>query len=107
MCWFKPDPPAEIRSHWHGLFPGITTTDKMIDIIQECGYLVLGHFPLPDNFWWKGYYKALQDKIEELRQTYKDDTQAQNLLDSEQSQVDIYRRNMRYYGSAFFVMQKK
>ena len=55
----------------------------------------------------KGYYEALQDKIEELRERYKDDTQAQNLLNSEQSQVDIYRRNMRYYGSAFFVMQKK
>jgi len=107
MCWLKPDPPAEIRSHWHGLFPGITTTDKMIDIIQEYGYVVLGHFKLPDDFWWEGYYEALQNKIVELRERYRGDAQAQNILDSEQSQVDIYRRNMRYYGSAFFVMQKK
>jgi len=78
----------------------------MVDIIQECGYEVLGHFTLPDDFWWEGYYEALQNKIKLLRERYKDDAQAQNILDSEQSQVDIYKRNMRYYGSVFFVMQK-
>ena len=107
MCWLKPDPPAEISSYWHGLYPGITTADKMIDIIQEYGYVVLGHFKLPDDFWWEGYYEALQNKIVELRERYRGDAQAQNILDSEQSQVDIYHRNMHYYGSAFFVMQKK
>lgn len=107
MCWLKPDPPAEIRNHWHGLFPGITTTDKMIDIIQECGYVILGHFMLPDDFWWEGYYEALQERIDLLKERYKDDAQVQSILDSEQRQVNIYKRNMCYYGSAFFIMQRK
>ncbi|MFC2169857.1 class I SAM-dependent methyltransferase [Acidobacteriota bacterium] len=107
MTWLLPDPPQEINDYWKKFYPGISTGQKNLEVIQGCGYKVLGHFPLPEDAWWKEYYGPLQERIESLRRKYSDNPQAHTTLDNEQQEIDIYRKYSKWYGSVFYIMQKK
>lgn len=106
MTWLKPHPPKEIFDYWKKMYPGITTIPHNLEIIPPCGYKVLGHFPLPEEAWWEEYYHPLQERLNQLRAKYGDDPEALNILDSEQEEIDLYRKYSEWYGSVFYVMQK-
>jgi hypothetical protein len=88
-------------------YSGITTAEEIIKIISGCDYNLLGHFPLPEDAWWIEYYGPLEERIQMLRQKYKDDAQALNILNEEQREIEMYRKYSQWYGYIFFVMQKK
>lgn len=105
MTWLKSDPPNEIADYWKRMYPGITTIPKNLEIIPRCGYDVLGHFPLPEDAWWEEYYHPLEERINKLRVKYRNDPEALRILDSEQEEIDLYRKYSAWYGSVFYVMQ--
>jgi len=74
--------------------------------IPGCGYRLLDHFTLPEDTWWVEYYEPLQERIDQLRQTYRHNDEALAELANEQQEIDLYRKYQRWYGSAFFLMQK-
>jgi len=106
MAWLQPDPPQEIRDRWQASSPGIRTVPEYVAQVAACGYDPIGSFPLPEDFWWVEYYARLEARIQALRVQYTADPSCQRLLDREQQEVDLYKRNSRWYGSAFLVMQK-
>lgn len=106
MCWINPNPPEEIEKHWKKIYSGICTVEKNLDMIPRCGYEVIAHFPLPEDAWWKLYFGPIQDRIEVLRSRYKDNPEALRFLDKEQEDVDLHHRNLKWFGSAYFLMQK-
>ncbi len=107
MIWLHPDPPGEVIEYMNTLYPAIIDSAGNLDIIQRCGYQLVGHFALPQDGWWEGYYHPLEKRIAMLRETYKNDPPKLWVLDTEQEEIDIYRKYGHWYGSAFFVMQKK
>jgi hypothetical protein len=66
----------------------------------------MGHFILPEDAWWVGYYGPLEKRLQGLRKEYKDDPSALALLDAEQTEIDMYRNYSQWYGSVFFLMKK-
>ena len=82
---------------------GDLTTKR--DLIAKTGYELLGHFVVSKNEWWHDYYEPLEERIKELRVQYRDNEGALKVLDKEQQEVDMFKRNPR--GSVFFVMQKR
>ena len=102
----KSDPPNEIADYWKRMYPGITTIPKNLEIIPRCSYDVLGHFPLPENAWWEEYYHPLEERINQLRAKYKENPETLRTLNSEQEEIDLYRKYSAWYGSVFYVMQK-
>ena len=106
MTWLKPDPPKEIFDYWQKMYPGITTIPHNLEIIPQCGYDVLGHFPLPEDAWWEEYYHPLGNRLNQLREKYKDDPEALEILDTEQEEIDLFKKYSEWYGSVFFVMKK-
>ncbi len=107
MTWLKPDPPREIADYWKKMYPGITTIPHNLEVIPSCGYDVLGHFPLPEDAWWEEYYYPLQERINQLRSKYRDDRETLRILDSEHEEIDLYKKYSEWYGSVFYVMQKR
>lgn len=107
MAWLRPNPPQEIYDYWMTLYPGITSANENKKIISHCKYDLLGHFPLPDDAWWIEYYGPLEERIQMLMQKYQDDVQALKVLDDEQKEIEMYKKYSNWYGSIFFVMQKK
>lgn len=81
-------------------------TDKLKQI-PGCGYVPLGHFLLPEDVWCTEYYEPLEKRINELRTKYSDNPKALKILDKEQQEIDMFKKNPEKYGSVFFVMQKK
>lgn len=106
MTWLKPNPPKEIFDYWMKMYPGITTIPENLELIHPCGYKVLGHFPLPENAWWEEYYHPLEERINQLRAKYKENPETLRTLNSEQEEIDLYRKYSAWYGSVFYVMQK-
>ena len=106
MVWLRPDPPPELLTHWQQFYPGITTAPENLAAIPACGYTSRGHFTLPEEAWWLAYYAPLQERVRQLRHEYVADAEAQAVLDSQQREIDLFKKYSRWYGSAFFVMQK-
>ena len=106
MTWLKFDPPKEISDYWKKMYPGITTIPHNLEIIPQCGYDVLGHFPLPEEAWWEEYYHPLEERLKTLREKYQNDPEALKICDTEQEEIDLYRKYSEWYGSVFYVMQK-
>lgn len=107
MTWLRPNPPREILEYWKGIYPGIRTTQEYIRDIPRLGYGIIGHFELPENFWWVDYFGPLERRLIELREKYAADREALRTLDREQRSVDLHKRCSKWYGSAFFVMTKR
>lgn len=85
---------------------GIENMTKKLKQIPRCGYELLGHFTVTEETWWREYYEPLETRIPELRKKYSDDPEALAVLEKEQQEVDMFKRNPERFGSVFFVMQK-
>jgi SAM-dependent methyltransferase len=106
LTWFQPDPPAECREYFAGVFPAMVDIDTNLAIIKGCGYRVAGYFTLPDSAWWDSYYHPLEERMIVLRKQYAADVGRTEMIDSIQMEIDIYRKYSDYYGYAFFLMQR-
>ena len=107
MVWLESNPPKEIREYLEKMYSGITTIPDNLDIIKKCDYKILGYFPLPEDAWWEAYYHPLEKRVQILKEKYKNNQNALDVLDKEQKEIDLYLKYSKWYGSAFFVMQKK
>lgn len=106
MCWLKPNPPVEIRKYWVRIYPRIKTIEENMKIIPTCGYKYIAHFPLPDEVWWEDYYNPLENKIQTLKDNYQNDSHIITRLKEKQKEIDLYKKYSKWYGSAYFIMQK-
>lgn len=75
--------------------------------ISRCGYHLIGDFTLPGDTWWKDYYNPLEKYITEIRAKYRDDPTVLSACDTEQQEIDMFKKDISQYGSVFFVMQKR
>jgi len=107
MVWLRPNPPKAVHDYWTRFYAGITTVPDNIERVPGCGYDIIGYFALPENALWREYYGPLQKHVKELRMKYADDPGSLAMLDREQREIDLYKQSQRWYGSAFFVMQKR
>ena len=85
---------------------GIDNLPKKLKQIPSCGYELIGDFAVTEDTWWCEYYEPLEKRIQELRVKYSDDPEALAVLDKEQREVEMFKRDPETYGSVFFVMQK-
>jgi len=106
-AWLQPDPPRAIIDRWRPVFPEISTVPEYAEQLPRYGYGLIGHFALPEDFWWLNYYALVEERIRKMRQRYAGDRAIQAVLDREQHEVDLYYEHRRWYGSAFLVMQKR
>jgi len=106
MVWLRPDPPQEIGDYWRECYPGIKTVAGNLEQIYGSGYDLIGYFALPEDAWWREYYSPLQKQIKGLRIKYADNAEALAVIDTEQREIDMYKKYNQWYGSAFFAMQK-
>ena len=75
--------------------------------ITGCGYELLGYFTLTEDTWWAEYYAPLEKRINEIRAEHADEHKALMVLDNDQREIDMFKKNPGRYCSAFFIMQKR
>jgi len=106
ITWLNPHPPDEIRRFWDQGYPSMRDTAGNLAIIEDTGYLSVGHFTLPVSSWWIHYYHPLEERLEDLRRAYARDAEALKILDEEQREIDLFRKYADYYGYVFYLMRK-
>jgi SAM-dependent methyltransferase len=106
IVWFEKEPPREVSEYWANEVPDMKYFEDNFPVIARAGYSVVGYFPLPSESWWSDYYHPLEKKLAEMRTTYRDDTEAQGLLDSFQTEMEMHRKYSPYFGYGFYVMRR-
>lgn len=104
--WLRPDPSPEIATCWQLAYPGMQTVPEHVASVPGLGYDLIAQFSLPEDFWWTEYFAPLEVRIRRLQRKHAGDAAALAALEREQRVVDLYKKHARWYGSAFFVMQR-
>lgn len=105
ISWLKPNPPEPPRHFWGEAYPSMGTIEQNLAHLAAAGYRSLGHFTLPENDWWDNYYHPMVARIEALREKYLDSPEAQQVLDREYAEIELYRHYSDWYGYVFYVGQ--
>ena len=104
-CWRKARPPAECVAFWDASYPAIRDTATLLEAAEGCGYEIVGHFPLPASAWWDDYYRPLQANVNAFRERHRDASDAQELADGVQHEIDIWHACSEFYGYEFLVLK--
>ena len=107
VCWRKPNRPAECAAFWQQEYPAIRDAPSLLEAIDACGYETVGHFPLPPSAWWDDYYRPLQQNVAAFRRRYRDLSEAQELADQSQREIDVWRAYSGFYSYDFFVLRAR
>jgi ubiquinone/menaquinone biosynthesis C-methylase UbiE len=105
ITWLKPNPPQELQQFWDEGYPAMQDIAGNIKIIQNQRYKIIDYFVLPDLAWWNQYYEPLEEKLQVLEKHYQDDTEALEVINMEQWEINLYRQYSEYYGYVFYIMQ--
>jgi SAM-dependent methyltransferase len=106
-CWTRPDAPRECIDFWLREYPAIRDAPALLRAIHDCDYDVVGHFTLPASSWWDDYYRPLQQHVIEFRDRHRREPDAQEMADSVQHEIDVWRAYSEYYSYEFFVIRKR
>jgi len=106
LSWFRPDPPGECQQFFANEYHAMADIDTNVATIEKCGYETLGRFALPESAWWVPYYQPLERRLESLRDKYATDPQRIKLIESVQTEIEVYRKYSAYYGYVFYLMQR-
>ena len=74
-------------------------------LIIENGYKLIEDFPLPEDAWWKLFYKPLAEKIIKLRAKFSDSVSA-SIFEKAETEINMIKKNLQNYDSIFYIMQK-
>jgi len=107
MTWLKDNPPKELIDYWNRVYPSITTIDENLRRIKRGGYDIIGYFPLPDDAWFDFYYSPLEKRLKYLKIKFKNNPKAMQMIKDEELEINLFRKYNSWYGSVFYVMQKK
>ena len=102
VSWLK-SPPKEAYDFWLSEYPGMQSVETNISLLKSLGYRLIGNFTLPETSWWREYYTPLAERISFLRRVNKDNSIAQEIYDSMEKEIDIYRRYSDAYGYVFYI----
>jgi ubiquinone/menaquinone biosynthesis C-methylase UbiE len=107
LTWLKDNPPKEIFDYFERVYPAITTIEKNLELIKKCTYNITGYFSLLEDAWWDFYYTPLEKRLKKLQVKYKDNPEALEMIQEEHKEINMFRKYNEWYGSVFYVMQKK
>lgn len=106
LVWFRRDPPHEVKNFFLTEYPAMKCLEEHFPTFEALGYLLTGHFHLPDESWWTDYYRPMEKKLAELRVKYRGKVEAQELYDRFDIELDMHRKYSAYYGYAFYIMKR-
>jgi hypothetical protein len=99
--------PAALQQFWDEMYPVIQDVPGNIALIQNEGFQLLGHFPLPKTSWTDAYYVPMRNSINHLKKNYQATPAALQVFAEFEKEIKMYEQYSDYYGYEFFIMQKQ
>jgi len=103
--WREEYPPSEVKASFED-YPGMGRIEDVLATIDKSDFSLVDHFTLPNEDWWNDFYTPMEHRIEELRNKYTDDAEAQAVLDQIAQEPKMHRRCWDYYAYEFFVARR-
>lgn len=107
ISWLRADPPADLATFWNDAYPAMRSVRANEEAVRAAGYELLDRFVLPESSWWDTYYTPIERKLPEFRRRYASDPAALQVVDSEQQEIDLYRRYAEWYGYVFYIGRRE
>lgn len=104
-CWLKDNPPEAISEYWRNSGKEINSIPYRISQMFGNGFMPVGHFVMPDECWWN-YFCPLEENFALLSEQYRDNPEAERLIEEIDQEIDLYEKYGEYYGYVFFIGQK-
>ncbi len=104
--WFTNERPAEINDFWVDAYPQIDTIPNKVRQLQDCGYIPVAHFILPENCWLDHYYAPQVKAQEDFLEKYKGNQTAEAFIENERREAQLYRKYKDFYGYVFYIGKK-
>lgn len=105
LIWCTPEPPQPAADFFREVYPAMRTVPDVRRSIEDHGYTIVTTFPLPASCW-HDYYGPFQQRLNEQREAYAGDEEAQTIFQTMQAELDMYAAHGDSYGYEFFIMQK-
>jgi ubiquinone/menaquinone biosynthesis C-methylase UbiE len=106
LTWFTGTPSPEARRFFQQVSPLMYTAQETRDLAVGCGYVPCGDFSLPSSAWWDDYYDPMLQRINELTEQNRGNTEALADLSGLLKEIDIYRKYSTEYGYQFFLLKR-
>ena len=103
--WFKENPPNDLKEFWKNEYPAMMTIKQNLELIKNCGFDIIDHFPLSSNGWINNYYYPLEKNVYKAREKYKNNAQALDIVESVQFEIDMFKKYSDFYGYTFYIIQ--
>jgi SAM-dependent methyltransferase len=104
VAWLGSDVPDELRAFWNSAYPQIQDIEGNLADLRAAGYQPVEHFTLPESAWWD-YYRPIEKRVLRMKEKYKNNSCAMEVLETEIREMDLYRKYSDYYGYIFFIGQ--
>ncbi len=104
VVWTKENPPPGAVAYWEKEYPAITDVPGNINIIRSAGYDLVHHFIMPQDAWDE-FYSALEGITIQMQKKYKNNKEAEKIIDYAVKEIEAYEKFSEFYSYAFFVMR--
>jgi hypothetical protein len=75
-------------------------TSEKIKVLEEAGYFLRGHFPLPEACWLENYYALLEQAFQDFLKRH-DTQEASDIVDAERAEIALYKKHHAHYSYGF------
>lgn len=107
LAWLRSEPPADCRQFFANVYPAMTSIEANLTTIESCGYEIVGHFAQPESAWWEPYYHPLEERLGILRKRHAADAEKLSMIESIQTEIDVYRKYSAFYSNVFYMMRRR
>lgn len=105
--WFTDKRPDEINDHWMEAYPEIDTIPNKVLQMQKAGYIPVATFVLPEECWTEHFYRPQAEAQEKFLKKHSGNKMAEEFIESERREKDLYLKYKEYYGYVFYIGKKK
>lgn len=108
LIWRRPvkELPDDVRKFFAETDPLMTNVEGNLALARQAGFVPLDHFALPDE-GWAAYVDPLERRMNEVLAQHSGDPDAEEAATKERREFAMFRRNLRYFGYEFFLLQRR
>ena len=105
LSWIADKIPKEFSEFWSLEHSEMQSVEGNINTTNVFGDHVESHFTLPESAGIDDYFALLEIRINELKLTYEDNEEAQEVLNNELKEIVMYKQYSAYFGYEFYVLR--
>lgn len=104
LTWLRADAPDGLKAFFDREYPPMQDIENNLTDLKAAGFEHVGHFVLPPSAWWN-YYHPIEKRVRMLKEKYKNNSDALEVIEMELHEMELYHKYAEYYGYVFYTGQ--